>query len=60
MKVKASIKKRSVDCKIVRRKGVLFVINKKNPRFKQSVRDKLGYQLTVNNANVKLTPTNNN
>jgi ribosomal protein L36 len=23
------------DCKIVRRKGVLFVINKKNPRFKQ-------------------------
>jgi len=35
MKVKASIKKRSVDCKIVRRKGVLFVINKKDPRFKQ-------------------------
>ena len=35
MKVKASIKKRSVDCNIVRRKGVLFVINKKNPRFKQ-------------------------
>ncbi len=35
MKVRASIKKRSVDCKIVRRKGVLFVINKKNPRFKQ-------------------------
>jgi large subunit ribosomal protein L36 len=35
MKVKASIKKRSVDCKIVRRKGVLYVINKKNPRFKQ-------------------------
>ena len=35
MKVKASIKKRSVDCKIVRRKGVLFVINKKNPRCKQ-------------------------
>ena len=35
MKVKASIKKRSVDCKIVRRKGVLFVINKKYPRFKQ-------------------------
>ncbi len=29
MKVRASIKKRSVDCKIVRRKGVLFVINKK-------------------------------
>ncbi len=35
MRVRASIKKRSVDCKIVRRKGVLFVINKKNPRFKQ-------------------------
>ena len=35
MKVKASIKKRSTDCKIVRRKGKLFVINKKNPRFKQ-------------------------
>ena len=30
MKVRASIKKRSADCKIVRRKGVLFVINKKN------------------------------
>jgi len=29
MKVRASIKKRSVDCKIVRRKGRLFVINKK-------------------------------
>ncbi|GAC1587407.1 MAG: hypothetical protein NVS3B19_06500 [Ginsengibacter sp.] len=35
MKVRAAIKKRSADCKIVRRKGVLFVINKKNPRFKQ-------------------------
>jgi large subunit ribosomal protein L36 len=35
MKVRASIKKRSADCKIVRRKGVLYVINKKNPRFKQ-------------------------
>jgi large subunit ribosomal protein L36 len=35
MKVKASIKKRSSDCIIVRRKGVLYVINKKNPRFKQ-------------------------
>ena len=36
MKVRASIKKRSADCKIVRRKGVLYVINKKNPRFKQT------------------------
>jgi large subunit ribosomal protein L36 len=35
MKVKASVKKRSNDCKIVRRKGKVFVINKKNPRFKQ-------------------------
>ena len=35
MKVKASIKKRSADCKIVRRKGKLYIINKKNPKFKQ-------------------------
>ncbi len=35
MKVKASIKKRSVDCKVIRRHGKLYVINKKNPRFKQ-------------------------
>ncbi|WP_338392453.1 type B 50S ribosomal protein L36 [Fulvitalea axinellae] len=35
MKVKASIKKRSEDCKIIRRKGKLYVINKANPRFKQ-------------------------
>ncbi|MEO7961214.1 MAG: 50S ribosomal protein L36 [Ginsengibacter sp.] len=35
MKVRASIKKRSVHCKIVRRKGRLYVINKKNPRYKQ-------------------------
>ncbi len=35
MKVKASVKKRSEECKIVRRKGRLYVINKKNPRFKQ-------------------------
>ena len=35
MKVRASIKKRSPESKIVRRKGVLYVINKKNPRFKQ-------------------------
>ena len=34
-KVKASVKKRSADCKIVRRKGKVYVINKKNPRFKQ-------------------------
>lgn len=35
MKVKASIKKRSADCRIVRRKGRLYVINKKNPKEKQ-------------------------
>ena len=35
MKVRASVKKRSADCKIVRRKGVLYVICKKNPKFKQ-------------------------
>ncbi|WP_293874815.1 50S ribosomal protein L36 [Flavobacterium sp.] len=35
MKVRTSVKKRSAECKIVRRNGVLYVINKKNPRFKQ-------------------------
>ncbi len=35
MKVKASVKKRSDECKIVRRKGRVYVINKKNPKFKQ-------------------------
>jgi len=35
MKVRASIKKRTDDCKIVRRKGRLYVINKKNPKIKQ-------------------------
>ncbi|ADB41729.1 type B 50S ribosomal protein L36 [Fibrella sp. HMF5335] len=35
MKVKASIKKRSEDCIVIRRKGKLYVINKKNPRYKQ-------------------------
>ena len=35
MKVRASIKKRSDDCKIVRHKGKLYVINKKNPKEKQ-------------------------
>jgi large subunit ribosomal protein L36 len=29
MKVRASIKKRSVDCKIVKRGGKLYVINKR-------------------------------
>ena len=35
MKVKASVKKRSEDCKIVKRKGRVYVINKINPKFKQ-------------------------
>ena len=35
MKVRTSVKKRSADCKLVTRKGKLFVINKKNPKFKQ-------------------------
>ena len=35
MKVRASVKKRSRDFIIVRRKGRIYVINKKNPRFKQ-------------------------
>lgn len=35
MKVKVSLKKRSDSCKFVKRKGRLYIINKKNPRFKQ-------------------------
>lgn len=35
MKVKASVKKRSSECKIVRRKGRIYIINKQKPRFKQ-------------------------
>ena len=34
MKVRASVKKRSDECKIVKRKGRLYVINKTNPRMK--------------------------
>lgn len=34
MKVRTSLKKRTSDCKIVRRKGRLYLINKKNPKFK--------------------------
>ncbi len=34
MKVRASVKKRSADCKLVRRKGRLYVINKKEPKMK--------------------------
>lgn len=35
MKVRASIKLMCRDCKIVKRKGVLRVICKKNPKHKQ-------------------------
>lgn len=35
MKVRASVKKMSPDDKIVKRRGVLYVINKKKPRHKQ-------------------------
>ncbi|MFM7340424.1 MAG: 50S ribosomal protein L36 [Bacteroidota bacterium] len=35
MKVQASVKKRSPDDKIVIRRGKVYIINKKNPRFKQ-------------------------
>ena len=37
MKVKSSLKSaknRDKDCRVVRRKGRVYVINKKNPRFK--------------------------
>ena len=29
-----SLKKRHKDCRVIRRKGRIFVINKTNPRFK--------------------------
>ena len=35
MRVRASVKKRSADCKIVRRKGRLYEIKKKNTKIKQ-------------------------
>ena len=34
MKTRTNKKKRTPECKIVRRKGRLYVINKKNPKFK--------------------------
>ena len=37
MKVLSSLKsakKRDLNCKLIKRKGKLYVINKKNPRFK--------------------------
>ncbi|MEI6122189.1 MAG: 50S ribosomal protein L36 [Bacteroidota bacterium] len=35
MKVRVSVKKRTPDCKIIRRNGRVYVINKKNPKYKQ-------------------------
>jgi large subunit ribosomal protein L36 len=35
VKVSASVKKRSPDDIVVRRKGKIFVINKRNPKHKQ-------------------------
>jgi large subunit ribosomal protein L36 len=35
MKVRASVKPRCENCKVVRRKGVIRIICKKNPRQKQ-------------------------
>ncbi|MCX7696837.1 MAG: 50S ribosomal protein L36 [Bacteroidales bacterium] len=35
MKVRVSVKRRSSDCKVVRRRGRVYIINKKNPRYKQ-------------------------
>ena len=35
MRVRSSVKKRSADCKVVRRKGRVYIICKSNPKFKQ-------------------------
>ncbi len=35
MKVRSSVKRITKDCQIVRRKGKVRVVNKKNPRHKQ-------------------------
>jgi large subunit ribosomal protein L36 len=29
-----SLKNRDINCKVVRRRGKLYIINKKNPKFK--------------------------
>ena len=42
MKVRASVKKRTADSKIVRRKGRVYVINKKNPKLKDLPQNKRG------------------
>ncbi|WP_081616157.1 type B 50S ribosomal protein L36 [Verrucomicrobium sp. 3C] len=35
MKVRSSVRRRTADCQVVRRKGRIYIINKKNPRLKQ-------------------------
>lgn len=35
MKVRASVKKMCAKCKVVRRRGYLYVVCKSNPRHKQ-------------------------
>jgi len=35
MKVRASVRRKTSDCQVVRRKGRIYIINKKNPRKKQ-------------------------
>lgn len=35
MKVRASVKKRSAEDKVVRRHGKVYIINKKTPKHKQ-------------------------
>ena len=35
MKVRESVKKSNPENKIIRRKGRVYVINKKNPKYKQ-------------------------
>ncbi|MFZ5807007.1 MAG: 50S ribosomal protein L36 [Verrucomicrobiota bacterium] len=35
MKVKASVRRRTADCQVIRRKGKVYIINKKRPRLKQ-------------------------
>ncbi|MBI5306486.1 50S ribosomal protein L36 [Candidatus Wolfebacteria bacterium] len=35
MKVQSSVKKICQNCKVVRRKGIVYVVCKKNPKHKQ-------------------------
>ncbi|MDD2676306.1 MAG: 50S ribosomal protein L36 [Methylacidiphilaceae bacterium] len=35
MRVRASVRRRTANCQVVRRKGRIYIINKKNPRLKQ-------------------------